>query len=168
MPDDRFRIEPLGARSREAFSCGVEALDRYLHQQAGQDLRRRLAVPYVLVDTQTNSIAGYYTLSTFTIVPASLPQCEARRVGRYSAVPAILLGRLAVDLRYRRQRLGELLLLDALQRSLAIGDQIGAWAVVVDAIDDSARRFYEHYGFVRVLDDEYRLYLPIQTIKEVT
>jgi GNAT superfamily N-acetyltransferase len=167
VPDDRFRFEPLGAHKRGAFSCGIEALDRYFREQAGQDLRRRLAVSYVLVEVATGVIAGYYTLSGFTIAPASLPETEARRTGRYAAIPAVLLGRLAVDRRYQGQRLGEMLLMDALRRALELSTQLGAWAVVVDAKGDAARRFYERYEFMRVLDDKYRLFLPMQTIKDL-
>lgn len=167
MPDRAFRFEPLGSHQRDTFSCGAESLDRYFRQQAGQDLRRNLAVPYVLVDTSADVVAGYYTLSNLSIVPASILQSMAARVGRYQAIPAILLGRLAVDQRYQGQGLGKMLLMDALFRALEISFRTGAWAVVVDAIDDSARAFYERYGFIRVVDDEYRLFLPIQTIKQL-
>ncbi|MBI3977405.1 MAG: GNAT family N-acetyltransferase [Chloroflexi bacterium] len=168
MPDDRFQFEQLDERrNRTGFSCGVGALDRYFHRQAGQDQRRRVAAPYVLVDTSTNDIVGYYTLSTLSIVPASLHPEVARKLPRYQAFPGILLGRVAVDQRYHGQGFGRLLLMDALRRCLMISQQVGAMAVIVDAKDDAARSFYEHYGFVRFSDHEYRLYLPMSTIAQL-
>jgi len=121
-------------------------------------------LPYVLVDTATGGIVGYYTLSTFSIVPTSLPQGMAKKLPTYEAFPAILLGRLAVDRRYRGQGFGEILLVDALRRSLESTRQVAAMAVIVDAKDDAARAFYERYGFMRVVDDEYRLFLPMATV----
>lgn len=168
MTDARYRFEPLDTRhDRSTFSCGVDALDRYFRQQAGQDRRRGLAVPYVLVDTTTGDVVGYYTLSTFSIIPTSLPDTMTRKLPRYEAYPAILLGRLAVDARYRGLGFGGLLLVNALSRSLAISQEIGASAVVVDAKDDSARSFYEHYGFMRFLDHDHRLFLPMATLEKL-
>lgn len=168
MAPEGFRIEPLGPRhDRAAFSCGVEPLDRYFHQQAGQDVSRKLAAVYVLHDTATARVAGYYTLSAISIEPASLPEEVARRLGRYPVFPAILLGRLAVDRRYRGRRLGQLLLLDALHRSLRLSTEIGAMAVVVDAKDDAARAFSEHHQFQRFQDDASRLFLPMRTIAQL-
>ncbi len=145
-----YSFEPLGRHhNRATFSCGVEALDRHFQQQVGQDQRRGVAAPYVLVPTATRDVAGYYTLSTFSVVPTSLPAELARKPPRYETVPAILLGRPAVDGRYRGQGLGRLLLVAALLRSLAISQQIGTMVVVVDAKDDAARSFCEQYGFTR-------------------
>lgn len=168
MSDGSYRFESLGPHhDRAAFTCGVEALDRYFRQQVGQDQRRGLAVPYVLVDTATATVVGYYTLSTCSIVPASLPEDVTRKLPRYDALPAILIGRLAVDRRYHGQGFGRQLLMDGLARSLAISQRVGALAVVVDAKDDGARSFYEQYGFSRFADHEYRLFVPMSTIAEL-
>ena len=168
MAGTDFRFERLDRRHpRKEFSCGVEALDRYFHRQAGQDQRRRIAVPYVLVDAATEAIAGYYTLSALSILPANLPGDLVVKLPHYSAFPAILIGRLAIDSRFRGQGLGELLLLDALHRSLEISARVGALAVVVDAKDDAARGFYERYDFQRFVDHPYRLFLPVATISQL-
>ncbi len=166
MEDTRFQIEPLGAHDRAAFSCGVEPLDRYLKQQAGQDLRHRLAAVFVAVPANAPStIAGFYTLSMSSIEPTGLPADVTKRMPRYRRLPVALIGRLAVNLRYRRRGLGELLLQDALYKSLQ--SDIAAMAVIVDAKDDAARQFYEHYEFRRFLDDEYRLFLHMKTIEQL-
>ena len=168
MADERYHIEPLGSRhDRAAFACGVEALDRYLHQQAGQDMRRRLAAVFVLDDALENTIAGYYTLSATAILATGLPPDVTRKLPRYPHLPAVLLGRLAVDSRYRGRGFGEILLVDALRRALASSAEIAAMAVIVDAKDDDARRFYERYGFRRLLADEYRLFLPMATVAQL-
>lgn len=163
-----YRIEPLARHhNRAVFSCGKEVLDRYLKQQAGQDARRRVAAPFVLVEIGSPNICGYYTLSAFSIELADLPSDIARQLPRYPVVPATLLGRLAVDSRFHGQKLGEFLLLDALQRAYQQADQIASAAVVVDAIDDEARRFYLHFDFLAFPEHQDRLFLPMRTIAEL-
>jgi len=164
----RFHVEQLSSQhKRAAFSCGVEPLDRYLKQQASQAVKRGLAAVYLLIESATNDIAGYYTLNSFTLGLSELPPEHAKKVGRYPAVPAILIGRLARDERYRGQGIGELLMTEALSTSLNLSKKLGVWAVVVDAKDDHARRFYESFGFMPVLDTEDRLFLPIKTVEEL-
>src|SRR6266581_2612434 len=120
---------------RADFSCGNASLDRYLREQAGQDLRRACATPFVLAPERGDTaILGYYTLSSYGIDVGELPADVARKLPRYPLIPATLLGRLAVDLRYHRQGVGEFLLLDALHRTLVQSAEIAAAAVVVDAI----------------------------------
>jgi ribosomal protein S18 acetylase RimI-like enzyme len=161
-------FQPLGNHhDRAAFSCSVEALDVYFRRYARQDVRSRAAAVWVLYDVAASRVAGYYTLSAFGIQPHAIPQEFLKKLPHYDPLPAILLGRLAVDSRYRRQRYGEMLLLDALRRSWEQSAIIGAVAMIVDAKDDPARAFYEHYDFIRVLDDEYRLYLPMKAIESM-
>lgn len=160
-------IAALGQHDRAAFSCGSEPLDRYLKQQATQDLRNRIAAVFVLCQPESSTILGYYTLSASVVIPTELDPDLRKRLPRYSALPAVLLGRLAVDRRQQGKGLGKLLLFDALQRSLQYHTQIGAMAVTVDAKDDEARSFYEHYGFTRLLNHEHQLYLPMRTIGEL-
>lgn len=165
MRDPRFALEPLGKQHhRAAFSCGVAALDRYLQEQAGQEMRRHVAVVYVLVELSTAAIAGFYTLSATGIDVGALPEDFTRRLPRYPRLPAALIGRLAVDRGFRGQGIGKGLLLDALARSYHLSRRIGALAVVVDAKDDVARRFYEHFGFRRLADDANRLFLEMATV----
>ena len=165
-PDDSpWAIEPLGKRhDRAAFSCGKPALDRYLKIHAAQDARRNVAAPFVLVPAGGNPVIGFYTLSAFGIELAGLPDEIATRLPRYPIVPATLLGRLAVDENHRGQGLGEFLLMDALSRSLAQAGQIASSAVVVDAMDDDARRFYLHFEFIPFADRADRLFLPMNAI----
>ncbi len=162
----RYAIESLGSHhDRAAFSCGVEALDRYLRQQAGQDARRRIAAVFVVVDTASDrEIAGFYTLSAASVRTAELPAPVTKRFPRYPQLPAVLLGRLAVDRRWSGQGVVALLLADALQRSYRHSEQIGAVFVVVDAKDEAARAFYHRFGFQAFVDEGRRLFLPMETI----
>ena len=161
-----YRIEPLVPdHRRAAFSSGSPALDRYLREQAGQDMRRNVARVFVLCPDESTDVAGYYCLSAASLDYRELPPHLARRLPRYPVLPAVLLGRLAVDARYQGRGLGRLLLVDALRRSLRVGQSdIAAMAVVVDAMDEAAARFYERHEFVRLPDQPSRLILPMPTI----
>ncbi len=146
----------------------MESLDRYLKQQASQDAKKRAAVPYVLV-SEDGRIAGYYTLSSDNIRVDDLPAglVKQLKLPRYPALGATLIGRLARDLSFRGQGLGEVLLIDALKRALAMSRKIASAAVVVDAKDDNARRFYTGFGFIDFPETVNRLFLPMQTIEEI-
>lgn len=160
----QLQIDALSpCHDRQVFSCGVEALDRYLKHQASQDLRKHVAVTFVLVEVGQPGVLGFYTLSATNLRVNDLPESTAKKLPRYPLVPAILLGRLAVGQTHRGKGYGELLLIDALKRCLAIED-IG-WAVVlVDAKGEEAAAFYEHYDFIRLAQDSSRLFLPRSTI----
>lgn len=156
-------IEPLSEHhDRAAFESGSTPLDRYLHVQAGQDARRRVAAPFVLVLPPSPRVIGYYTLSNTSVRPTELPPAVVKRLPRYPTLPATLLGRLAVAKRHRSQGYGRLLLLDALRRSLS--NEIASMAVLVDAKDEAARRFYLHHDFMPLQDQPNRLFLPMSSI----
>lgn len=146
---------------RSRFGCGSPALDRYLREQVTQDIRRRVAACFVMLDG--NVVAGYYTLSAASIALADLPDDVARRLPRYPAVPAIRMGRLAVDLNYRGEGYGAALLVNALHR--AAGSEIPAVALTVDAKDDQAAAFYRHFGFMQLANEPLALFLPLATVK---
>src|SRR5947207_1264962 len=162
-----LRFEPLGpAHDRGAFSCGAEALDNYLHKQAGQDARKRVAAPFVLTP-DGKRIAGYYTLSQYSIDLGVIPKEISRQFPKYPVVPATLIGRLAVSKEFRGQGLGQLLLMDALKRSLDSGKAVASAAVIVDAKDDDAATFYRKYGFLELPKVPKRLFLPMATVEKL-
>jgi len=160
--DGAVRIEPLDEQhDRSGFECGTEALDAYFHRQVGQDVRRRVASAYTLIVEET--IAGYYTLSSTSIALSELPAAVAKKLPRYPAVPATLLGRLAVDRTFRGRGFGTLLLVNAMKRCLA--SEIATFAVVADAKDETAATFYERHGFVRFPSTPLRLFIPVATAR---
>lgn len=164
-PASDYWVEPLGpSHDRTAFSSGVAELDDYFRNQAGQDARRKVATPFVLVDSMA-VVLGYYTLSAYSVRLAALPESVARRLPRYPLLPATLLGRLAVDAACRGRRLGRFLLMDALYRSWRNTTEVASAGVVVDALDEAAREFYLHHEFVPLVDSPRSLFLPMRTIE---
>lgn len=161
----RPRIEPLQPHhDRKGFSSGADELDRYLRQQAGQDARRHVAAPFVLLDPTNGQVAGYYTLSAFAVAPTELPPDLAKKLPRYPLVPTHLLGRLAVATAFQGRGYGEFLLIDALHRTLKHVGEVATIGVVVEARDDRALAFYEHFGFLAFPNHPQRLLMPIETI----
>lgn len=157
-----FAIEPLAAsHDRRDFSCGVEALDRYLHSQAGQDVRRHIANCFVAVPPDGKTIAGYYTLAASSIPMSGLTQEMAKKLPRYPVLPAALIGRLAVDRRFQGRSLGGALLYDAIARSARADPAI--FALIVDAKDESAANFYKHFGFTPFASRPLSFFLPMAT-----
>jgi ribosomal protein S18 acetylase RimI-like enzyme len=155
-----FCIEPLtAAHDRTGFVSGVEPLDRYFRAQVSQDVRRRVTACYVALEVATRRIVGYYTLAAGSIPLADVPEPLAKRLPRYPAVPVARLGRLAVHLDARGQRLGAALLWDALLR--AGRSELAVCALVVDAKDEQAAAFYRHHGFLAFGSQPHRLVLPL-------
>ena len=159
-----FTIEALARHhDRSRFRCGSEALDRYLLRQASQDARRNVSRVFVAVPDAPPEVAGFYTLSAGSVERETLPQSAMRRLPRYP-VPVALLGRLAVDRRWRGQGLGSALLIDALRRVCHASEALAVYAVVVDAKDERAQAFYERFGFIALPGAARRLFLPMRTL----
>ncbi len=161
-----FLIQVLTSeQDKSSFSCGVEALDRYLKQQASQDIKRHLAQVFVVVSKETpQTIAGFYTLSATSMRAVSMPKELARKFPRYP-LPAALIGRLAVAENFQRQGLGKILLVDALKRIVAARQSIGMFAALVDAKDEKAKQFYIKFGFTAFHNQPLRLFLPLDTVQ---
>lgn len=158
-----FVIEALSPHHRRTeFSCGVEALDRYFRQQVSQDIRRRATACFVAIDDASDLVAGFYTLAAGAVLLADLPDALAKRLPRYPSVPVARLGRLAVDQVYQGRQLGAALLWDAIRR--AARSDLMAFALVVDAKDESAAAFYQHHGFQQVGALPNQFMLPLTSI----
>ena len=160
-----YSVEPLGDQDRASFSCGVPELDQYLHVQARQDARRKVAAPFVLVDADGN-VAGYYTLSAYAVRLGELPPEVARRLPKYPLIPTTLLGRLAVSQAHQGRKLGRFLLMDALFRSWKSTAAVASVGVVAEAMNDAARAFYLGHEFVPFVDQPRRLFLAMRTIQK--
>ena len=161
-----FVIEPLGAHDRSAFSCGVEPLDRYFRERVSQDMKRLMASCFVAIDAANHTIAGYYTLAATSIAFVELPPDISKRLPRYPALPAALVGRLAVDRRFHRKGLGGALVADAALRVLN-GD-VKAFALIVDAKDENAAAFYRAHGFRQFQSRPLSLFLPLETARQAS
>ena len=161
-----FRLEPLGdVHHRAAFSCGASdgnaALDRYLKTQATQDIRRRVASCFVAIETATGQVAAYYTLASAGIPITELPPEIIKKLPRYPSIPAVRIGRLAVDVRFQGKGLGGAMLADALERVLSSAP--ATYALLVDAKDEKAVAFYRHHGFISLASQPRTLFLPVAT-----
>jgi hypothetical protein len=158
-------IVPLEkAHQRKSFDCGNEDLNRYLREQARQDAEKRVAAPFVLTQPDGPAVLGFYTLSASIIPMHELPPNLAKLLPRYGQLPVTLMGRLAVDRTVGGQGVGELLLVDALRRSLEGAQQIAAMAVIVDAKDERAESFYRHFDFMPFQQTPLRLFLPMAQV----
>ena len=160
--------EPLNSTHKKSdFSCGKEMLDIYIQKQANQDVKRKLSACFVINETETNLIKGYYTLSNNSVASEFIPEQIRKKLPRsYETIPTTLLGRLAIDDRFQGQGIGKLILIDALKRSYEISKTIGSFAVVVDPIDREAENFYNKYGFIK-LPDSGKMFLPMKTISQL-
>lgn len=161
-------VVPLNDGHRRAdFTCGVNDLDRYLHTQAGQDVRRRANGVFVLTDPGApDAVLGYYTLCATALEPGDVPESAKKHIPRYPLVSATLIGRLAISAARQGERLGAVLLADALRRALASADTVGSSMVVVDALNDGAAAFYAAHGFLQ-LPQSMRLVLPMRLVERM-
>ena len=166
MADLRFRLSPLGKEDRSDFTSGSEPLDRYFRSQVGQDIRRQISKRYIASDSASGAIAGYYTISAASIPVPDIPEDLARRLPRYPEIPAVRLGRLAVDQRFRGLKLGTALLLHAVLRAATSG--IGVHFLIVEAKDAEAQKFYAHHGFIAYGSAAGRLVAPLRTLLKVS
>jgi GNAT superfamily N-acetyltransferase len=160
-------IQPLGrSHDRSSFDCGNAALDEWIQKRAGQWQRKELARCYVAARIGEARVLGYYAISSHHVGYESLSADQAKGLPRID-VPVVLLGRSAVDKSVHGQGLGSLLLVDALRRAEHLSKQIGIRAVEVDAVDETARRFYLKFGFTPLEDDPNHLFLPIHVIRKL-
>lgn len=149
---------------RSGFDSGEPSITDYVRKHARQWSDKGLAACYVYSD-ESGAIIGYYTISASSINPSELSALQQKTLPRSISIPAILLGRLGVDVRYQQQGIGSMLVTDALKRALS--SEI-AWNVfVVDALNDRARRWYESMGFVVIIERPVRLAMPRQTVAEL-
>jgi GNAT superfamily N-acetyltransferase len=160
-----YLFEPFADHDRTGFTCGDASLDEYLHRQANQDAKRKVAASFVMLDWNRRVI-GYYTLSAYGIRAEELPLSISRRLPKYPLIPATLLGRLAIHRAHRRQSLGRFLLIDALRRSWRNTVEVASIGVVAEALDDAARDFYVHHDFISLPDQPRELFIAMSTIQK--
>lgn len=148
---------------RTAFDCGSPPLNDFLRTKAAKHQAQRVSRTFVLTDSaEPQHILGYYSLSNCQIAREALSEQEAKALPRHP-IPAVMLARLAINQGQQGKRYGRWLLMDAIKRCALIGQQSGVYALVVDAKDEDAKRFYQRYGFATIVDRPMTLYLPLAT-----
>lgn len=163
-----YLIEPLGKEHNKAsFSCGISELDKFLKEQASQQMRKKMSTTYVLTQNGEMEIMGYYSLAAYGINTKLLPQHITKRLPKYDQAPATLLGRLAVNNHYQGLGIGEYLLVSALQKSYDISQLQGSLCVIVEAINQNAVNFYKKYGFIQFDDNKNNLFITMKTISDL-
>lgn len=130
---------------RSKFDCGNSVLNNYLKHQVAHDVARKANVPLVSVNS-AQEVIGYYTLSSSAVSFASFPARLKKKIAPYP-VSVARIGRLAVDNSSKGLGLGKDLLFHAIDRVEQISTKIGIRAIIVDAIDTNAEKFYLKYGF---------------------
>jgi GNAT superfamily N-acetyltransferase len=139
--------EPLEARHKlEGFDCGVESLNIWLTEHARQAAAGGSARVFVLVDAEQERVCGYYALAAAAVAHEQATQ-RARKGQPRHPIPAVLLARLAVDTSVQGRGIGAWLLQDAMRRALTASEEVGMRVLIVHALDDDARSFYERWGF---------------------
>lgn len=148
------------------FDCGEDSLNHYILKQAKQDMKRHISATYIL--RNNSSLLGYYTLSS-TIIPLdklqNTDESFARKLPKYPYLPATLIGRLAVNIKDKKNGYGKILLIDALKRSCANSKIVGSIAILVDVINENASNFYQKYGFRELKKDQ--LFMAMNTIEKL-
>lgn len=148
---------PLTAEFAVAeFSCGRPTLDDYLIRHAWHAQRANTARTFVAL--RGNRVVGFYSLAAASVEPDRAPSRVLRGAGRYP-IPLTLLARLAVDQSGQGAGLGKALLKDAMKRFLVAHEQVASRALLVHAVDDQARAFYQSYGFEPAPFNPLHLYL---------
>ncbi len=161
----RFVSEALGKHDRAGFTSGNYRIDAYFRQTVSQDIKRNYAACYVLVEKAGTAIAGFYTLSSHTIPLTELPTEITRKLPRYPSIPAVLIGWMGRDIRFRGQNIGAMLLYDAIARVAT--SPVGVHAICADAIDDGAAAFYQAHLFQAFLSRPHSFYLPMKTASDL-
>jgi ribosomal protein S18 acetylase RimI-like enzyme len=160
-------MELLAAQDRSGFSCGNDRIDRYFRETVGQDIKRDYVKCFVAIEVETDRMAGFYTLSANGIPLTEIPDDLKKKMPRYPTVPVGLIGWLGRHVDFAGCGLGEALLFDAIKRTVN-NTTIGLHAIIVDAIDDKAMKFYRGYGFVSLSPDApRRMYIPVATARKV-
>lgn len=162
-----MKIQPLNKsrHNRKKFNSGVDALNNYLNQTARQHDELDISRTYVLTHTENSEdILGFYTLSVCHIRWDELPSEHQKKYPK-NGISAAMIGRLAVDKSHQRKGNGAFLLIDAITKIITSGAEVAYPAIIVDAKDEHAKRFYEEFGFEEIAPNSHRLYMPTKYAK---
>lgn len=165
LSTEEWCVEPIAAHHRrDGFTCGEVALDEFLKTRARRHREQNISSTFVAVPIGTAVVAGYYTLAERLIDFDDMPPGLVKRLPAHP-LPAILLGRFAVDLAHQGKGLGRLLLVDALRTCVAASDLLGVFAVILDAKNERVKGWYERHGFSPLPSKPLQLFIPIDAVR---
>lgn len=165
LQTDEWAVEPIAAHhQRDRFNCGEPALDEFLRTRARKHREQHISSTFVVVARGGSQVVGYYTLAQQLIEFDDMPDGLVKRLPRHP-LPAILLGRFAVDISQQGRGLGALLLVDALRTSVAVADLLGVFAVFLHAKNDRVKGWYLRHGFEALPSKPLTLFMPIDAIR---
>lgn len=151
---------------RDEFDCGNHFLNQFIKKQASQYEKANYAKIYLAVEVKKNLFGGYYSLSSNSVLLSYFPPNLSKFLPKHLNVPVALLGRIAVHKSFQAQKLGSLLLLDAMDKTYSLSLQMGSFAIEVDAIDSNAKSFYSRFGFESLIDNDRHMFLPLKMVKK--
>lgn len=168
VDDGTLAILALAAHhARKVFDCGQADLNQYLQQTAQQHQKKQISRTWVAVSpSQPETILGFYTTTLAEIPADDLNPADAKKLPK-ACLPVVRLSRLAVDQQHQGLHIGQRLLIDAMVRTVRLLDDFAIVAMVVDAKDEPAAAYYQHFGFIPLQDDPLKLYLPVRTLMAV-
>ena len=160
-----LKIETISKKhNRTGFDCGIVELNKYLQRIARQHLNKGMSRTFVLIDKSSPAdILGFYTLAACEILVEKLPRKYSKKYP--PKAPAAKLARLAVAKSDQRQGYGMLMMANAIERVLMVSKNLGIIGFFVDAKDESAKQYYEQFGFIPLPDNPLELFLPIATLQ---
>jgi GNAT superfamily N-acetyltransferase len=159
----RVLLERLDAHHNVTpFNSGNGDLDAWLQRHALAAQRMDSARTFVA--TRRGRVIGYFSLTMGSVLRAEAPAKLIRGMPAYP-VSMVLLARLAVDQSEQGKGVGAMLLAEALRKAVAAGEVAAARLIVVDAVDDSAAAFYQHYGFIRTPENPHRFYRRMKDVR---
>lgn len=161
-----MQVLPLtGSHDRQGFDCGRQELNNWLRQVARQHQDKGLSKTFVAIrEDEPVRICAYYALTLAELESRNLPDAWRKKLPR--RLPGVRLGRLAVDLQYQGNGLGEILLFNALMRAHRIYAEAGGFGLFVDALDDQAAGYYRRFGFVAAPDNPLLLFLSAKNMEQ--
>ncbi|MGK7901932.1 MAG: GNAT family N-acetyltransferase [Hormoscilla sp.] len=156
-----------GSVNRDNFDCGISELNEYLKLYAKQNHRKGIATTFVAIpETGNREVGGYYSVSMSEIKREELPQVYRKGLPRYP-VPAMRIGKLAVDRAMQGKGLGKILLMECFRKAVRLSTEVGIFAIAVDALNEEAKAFYLKYGFTPLEDNQLSLFIPVRTVLTV-
>ena len=152
------------SHDREQFDCGTEDLNQFLRATARQHIQKGISRTFVLSDRDIpQDIIGFFTLTLCEVRSEKLSPSIAKKYP--SQVPGVKLARLAVARQWQRQGIGEILMVEAMQRALLVADTAGGIGLFVDAKDEAAQSYYARYGFITLEDNPLEMFLPLSVLR---